>query len=176
MKAHKTTQAPPKPVSEAHHPAPSHNALGEELHPAGLLESLKEKQKLLGQLQNEGLIHHDRNMEAELAATIREMDFLFGPRAESRIEPMEAIYVPDIRKDLLAKMPAALRAKPLPFIIGEYQSLRQNLLERRNNYFHALEGPLQADEAMDLLKRMEQIDIALNQIDRNIALARKSVT
>ncbi|MDO8527173.1 MAG: hypothetical protein Q7T03_05745 [Deltaproteobacteria bacterium] len=74
MKAHKTSSLPPQPVVNSN--VPPSEKTGTAVNPLELLESLKAKQQLFAQLQNEGLIHKDRNMEQELAKTIQDLETL----------------------------------------------------------------------------------------------------
>ena len=117
-----------------------------------------------------------RNMAAPLedpyadpTATISEMDLLFsGTRRISK----EPIQVPELERDLFGAAPIlGSTSTSVNNIISHYQLLRKNLVDRRNNYSHALESYLQPEEAFDLSGRIEEIDKALDEIERNLERA-----
>lgn len=59
---------------------------GTSAHPQELLESLRTKQKLYETLKNQGLIHleNPKNLEAEMARTIGELEELIAQLGEKK--------------------------------------------------------------------------------------------
>ncbi|MBI4125259.1 MAG: hypothetical protein HY609_03535 [Deltaproteobacteria bacterium] len=116
------------------------------------------------------------NADPFVQQTVSEMDLLFsGIRRFERIQeenPTDAIHIPGLDTDLLNPMPVlGSSSRDLTEIIRRYEGLQKNLIERRNNYSHALEGFLRPEEAMDLYDRIEQIDRALLRVDRELTAA-----
>lgn len=107
---------------------------------------------------------------------VSEMQLLFsGSRNIQRLRedhPFELNVIPELGSDLLGPMPA-LEGSPqaLQGIINRYRQLRVSLIDRRQNYSHALEGYLKPDEALDLYDRIDQIDNAVIKLDHQLDLA-----
>lgn len=104
---------------------------------------------------------------------VSEMQLLFSGTRNLRSlredHPLEELNIPELGRDILGPMPAAgATSGDLQRIIERYRQLRLNLIERRNNYAHALEGFLYPEEAMDLYERIEQIDDALLKIEQEM--------
>lgn len=106
-------------------------------------------------------------------SAVSEMDLLFsGVRRFERIRqenPMEEINIPGLDTDILGRVPIlGSTSRDLNEIIRRYNGLKRNLTERRNNYAHALEGPLRPEEVMDLYDRIEQLDQAIAHVTREL--------
>lgn len=109
-------------------------------------------------------------------AVVSEMELLFsGTRNLKQLQgehPTDPLNIPGLESDILGPMPIlGSSSKDLGEIIRRYQGLKRNLIERRNNYAHALEGFLRPAEAMDLHQRLEEIDHGLIQVEQELARA-----
>lgn len=106
-------------------------------------------------------------------AVISELDLLFRGLSSQNIlreqSPPEAVQVPNLEKDI----PQVLKKSSprLQEIIGHYQLLKRNLLERRQNFEKVLKGDLHPAEAMDLYARIEEINRGLLEVEQNIQKA-----
>ena len=114
---------------------------------------------------------------ADPYAVQSEMDLLFaGTRRarEVRAEnPQDPIFVPDLTRNILGPMPQiGSRSELMKTVIDRYILVRRNLIDRRNNYSQTLEGYLQPAETLDIYGRIEEIDRALQEIDKNIVRAK----
>ncbi|MDO8527174.1 MAG: hypothetical protein Q7T03_05750 [Deltaproteobacteria bacterium] len=121
------------------------------------------------------VINVDTFAEADPVTVVSEMSLLFSGTNRLRQfqidNPHEPINVPDLQKDILGKMPILTRSDHFGSIISDYKNLRANLVERRSNYAHALEGFLKPEESIDIYGRMDEIDQALREIQQNLSLA-----
>lgn len=102
----------------------------------------------------------------------RFFDLIFsGSRQQKQLEadnPVRETAVPDFDKDI----PQVLKSeKASGDVIHRYQQLRDNLLERHENYEKVLKGYLKPEEAIDIYKRLEEIDAALLEAERNLQRA-----
>lgn len=105
---------------------------------------------------------------------ISDMQLLFaGRRSVQRLReenPFQISDIPELQSDLLGPMPVlGSTPRDLQTIISRYRNLRINLIERRQNYSHALEtGYLRPEETLDIYDRIEQIDSAILKIDHQL--------
>lgn len=102
----------------------------------------------------------------------RFFDLIFsGSRQQKQIEaenPVRETAVPDFDKDV----PQILKSeKASGDVIHRYQQLRDNLLERHENYEKVLKGYLKPEEAIDIYKRLEEIDAELLEAEQNLQRA-----
>lgn len=121
--------------------------------------------------QSQSLDNYDPYFYPE--RVVSEMDLLFsGTRnlKQFRAEhPLDPIGIPGLDNDILGVAPIlGSTSKDMSEVIQNYQALRKNLIERRNNFSHALEGDLMPAEAMDIQQRIEQIDTALIRVDQEL--------
>lgn len=108
---------------------------------------------------------------------VNAMDLLFSgvqaAKAHREAHPHESLSIPDLEKDILGPMPKiGSKSHLMETVIDRYTLVRRNLIDRRNNYAHALEGYLKPEEALDLHERIEEIHRALLEIDKNMERAR----
>lgn len=99
----------------------------------------------------------------------RFFDLIFsGSRQQKQLEaehPVRETAVPDFGKDI----PQVLKnEKATGDVIHRYQQLRDNLLERHENYEKVLKGYMRPEEALDIYKRLEEIDAALLETEQNL--------
>lgn len=102
----------------------------------------------------------------------RFFDLIFsGSRQQKQLEadnPVRETAVPDFDKDI----PQVLKnERGSGDIVRRYQLLRDNLLERHENYEKVLKGYLKPEEAIDIYKRLEEIDSALLEAEQNLQRA-----
>ncbi|MDP2599274.1 MAG: hypothetical protein Q8P84_00880 [Deltaproteobacteria bacterium] len=114
-------------------------------------------------------------------AVQNDMDMLFAGARRARefreANPIDPISIPDLEKDILGPMPKiGSRSQLMKTVIDRYTLVQRNLIDRRKNLAHALEGYLKPEEAMDIRGRMEAIDNALREIDKNVARAQTEKT
>lgn len=102
----------------------------------------------------------------------RFFDLIFtGSRQQKQLEadnPVRETAVPDFDKDI----PQVLKnEKGSGDIVHRYQLLRNELRERHENYEKVLNGYLKPEEAIDIYKRLEEIDSALLEAEQNLQRA-----
>jgi len=104
---------------------------------------------------------------------VSEMSILFsGTRHLDRLRtenPLQSLNVPGFETDILSSAPIlGDSSQTVGAVIDHYQLLRRNLIDRRNNYAHAMEGYLGPDEAFDLSDRIDILDRAILKTDQEL--------
>lgn len=113
----------------------------------------------------------DTPIDAQGAVT--EMDLLFsgqrGAQAFRAQHPLQPINVPGFEGDILGSLPVLGHSSTdVGAIVRQYTILKNNLVDRRNNFAHALEGYLQPDETLDLYARLDQLDRAIVKVEQEL--------
>lgn len=109
-------------------------------------------------------------------SAVSEMAILFSGtrhldplRAE---HPLPSLNIPGFERDILSSAPLlGDSSRTVGAVINHYQLLRRNLIDRRNNYAHAMEGYLGPDEAFDISNRIDLLDRALLKTDQELEKA-----
>lgn len=99
-------------------------------------------------------------------------DLLFGSaEAKKKLQeehPRPELDIPDLHKDV----PEILKSsKNMGEVMQRYQRLRENLLERHENFEKVLKGYLRPEEAIDIFDRLKEIDAALLETEQNLQRA-----